>query len=79
MELMMDDATHQLHLVAGRAYGREATCGKKVDYKSEESADRAAQSMMRKGSKDLEAYPCYWCQGWHIGRAMTDEERGRFT
>lgn len=72
----MDEETRQLHLSAGKQYGREATCGTKVDYRSEESAVRAAEAMNAKSTtrKPLEAYPCYWCEGWHIGRAMTEEE-----
>lgn len=70
----MDEVTRQLHLDAGRRYGREATCGVKIDYKSEASAQRAATKMMAKGSKELEAYPCAWCDGWHIGRKMSEEE-----
>jgi hypothetical protein len=70
----MDDKTFRMHLEAGRVWGEAATCGRKIDYKSEESADRAAQAMMAKGSKALEAYPCTWCGGWHIGRATTPEE-----
>lgn len=64
-----------MHLLAGLSFGREATCGKKINYRSEESACDAAGRMMTKGSKELEAYPCAWCGGWHIGRAMTTEER----
>jgi len=75
----MDDRTRRLHLAAGRAYGRDATCGTKVDYKSEETAGKAAAGMMSKGSKDLEPYPCFWCDGWHIGRRMSNEELERFT
>lgn len=69
-----------MHLRAGEAYGRDATCGLKVDYKREESAIRAAQAMTAKRTdgKRLEAYPCFFCAGWHVGREMTDEERARF-
>jgi hypothetical protein len=74
----MNEKTKQMHLAAGRAYGEEATCGRKIDYKSEESADKAAAAMSAKGDKVLEAYPCCWCKGWHIGRAMTWEERVQF-
>jgi hypothetical protein len=75
----MDQATHDMHIRAGTAYGKAATCGQKVDYRTEESADRSAAVMMRKGSKALEAYPCAFCQGWHIGRAMTEAERVQFS
>ena len=76
----MDEATRQMHLEAGRQSGRDATCGPKIDYKSEESAVRAAEAMnsKQKVRKPLEAYPCYWCEGWHIGRAMSTEELAEF-
>lgn len=70
----MDEETMQLHIAAGHFYGRDASCGNKIDYKSESSAQRAADAMMAKGSKELEPYPCAWCSGWHIGRKMTQEE-----
>lgn len=68
-----------MHFQAGLAYGREATCGKKIDYRSEETAAKAAEHMMAKGSKELEAYPCAWCDGWHIGRSMTSKERQQYS
>ena len=64
--------------VAGYAYGRDATCGKKVDYKSEETAGKSAARMSLPYGKTLEPYQCVWCGGWHIGRAMTPEERQRW-
>jgi hypothetical protein len=77
---MMDDSTMAMHLAAGRAYGEEATCGRKVNYKTEASADRGAAAMTAKRTdgKVLEAYPCWWCKGWHIGRAMGEDERSEF-
>lgn len=71
----MEEAERQMHLRAGRAYGRMATCGRKQDYKSEETASDAAERMSIKFERALEAYPCAWCDGWHIGREMTPEER----
>lgn len=70
---------YEQHLLAGKLYGEDATCGgiekkKKIDYKSYASASKAAMAMMRKGAKDLESYPCYWCDGWHIGRVIQYEE-----
>lgn len=70
----MDKELHKLHLEVGKVCGEEKTCGKKIDYKSEETAEKAASSMMKKGSKDLEPYPCPFCKGWHIGRLMNKEE-----
>jgi hypothetical protein len=71
---MMDDETFRLHLNAGRRYGEVATCGSKVNYQSEETAQQAVEAMAAKASKPLEAYPCCWCGGWHIGRALSTEE-----
>ena len=64
------------HLEVGRVSGQERTCGKKVDYKSEETAVKVADKLNARGDRRnlLEAYPCYWCSGWHIGRAMTDAD-----
>lgn len=69
----------KMHLLAGEYYGREATCGVKVDYKSEASANKAAVKLTREYQKDLEGYPCFWCNGWHIGRALTEAEKIAFT
>jgi len=74
----MDDHTRTMHLAAGLAYGREATCGLKIDYRSESSAERAAEAMTAKSGRALEAYPCVWCEGWHIGRKMDEKERQEF-
>jgi hypothetical protein len=64
-----------LHLVAGKLAGKEKTCGKKVKY-STESAKLAAEAMNKKPTtrKELEAYPCFWCGSWHIGRKMSLDE-----
>ena len=67
----MDAKTIAWHLDIGRLAGKESACGKKVDYKSEATAEKAAASMNKKSDRVLEAYPCYWCRGWHIGRKMT--------
>jgi len=66
----------ELHLRAGRRAGVERTCGKKVAYPAEDSATRAAVAMNAKPTtrKPLEAYPCAFCEQWHIGRAMSLDE-----
>lgn len=74
----------EMHLRAGATYGRESTCGIKIDYASEQTASKAALAMTARQKKlgyerPLEAYPCTWCSGWHIGREMTEEERIRFS
>lgn len=74
----MEAAEVAMHVAAGRHYGQQSTCGTKIDYGSEETADIAAQIMSVKHRRSLEAYPCAWCSGWHIGRKMTDDERRQF-
>lgn len=72
----MNEDIYNLHLNAGRAIGKDKTCACKIDYKSEETAIEAADRMNSKPNTRniLAAYPCAFCQGWHIGRAMTREE-----
>lgn len=72
----MDAETVAMHLRAGKAYGEEATCGSKVKHLSEDVASRMAASLNRRVNKthDVEPYPCFWCQNWHVGRTMTPEE-----
>lgn len=57
----------QFHLEAGRQAGQASTCGKKINYQGEASATKAAERMSIKYERPMEAYPCYWCHGWHIG------------
>jgi hypothetical protein len=79
----MDNATRRMHLRAGYAYGRDATCGPpekpKQKYHTEETAADAAVRMSTQYGRDLEHYPCYWCGDWHIGRTMTQEERDQYS
>lgn len=70
----MDAETKQLHLDVSRLCGKNSACGNKIDYQSEATAQRSADVMLARGSKNLEPYPCYWCNGWHIGGTMTVEE-----
>jgi hypothetical protein len=71
----MDTETINLHLRAGKVSGQEHTCGVKIKY-SEKSAIKAATKMNAKETtrKELEAYPCFFCKMWHIGRKMSKEE-----
>ena len=65
-----------LHLKAGFQAGKERTCGKKIDYKSEDTARKAVFKITKKGKNRhlLEPYPCLFCEGWHIGRKMSMKE-----
>ncbi len=74
----VNETERAMHLRAGQRYGVESTCKDKIDYKSEHSAERSARAMTRKTGRAVEAYPCIWCDGWHIGREMTREEREQF-
>jgi len=69
----MDPKTFELHILAGKAAGIERTCGAKVQYPTEDSAVRAAESMNKKPTtkRELEPYPCAFCSQWHIGGKMT--------
>jgi hypothetical protein len=71
----MDKEIFDLYIAAGKAAGREKTCGSKIGY-SEESAGKAAESMNKKPTtrNNLEAYPCAFCDKWHVGRAMSLDE-----
>jgi len=75
----VNDKEIQMHLKAGEAYGRGSTCGNKIKYGHEETAVKAAEKLTITYSKPLEAYPCFFCQEWHIGRKMTEEERVKFS
>ncbi len=72
----MNDDLHNLHLEAGLAIGADKTCARKIDYQTAEKAIAAATQMNQKPTtrNTLEAYPCPFCHGWHIGRAMTRAE-----
>lgn len=48
----------------------ERSCLGKVKYGHKETAEKAVLAMMNKGSKPLEAYPCKYCSGWHIGGVL---------
>lgn len=73
--MTMSDKEREFHLKAGWRAGKDRTCGKKVDYKTEESAAKAAVKMSEKYERDLEHYPCCFCEGWHIGgRFNRDDE-----
>lgn len=78
----MDEAERQMHLRAGLFYGREATCGPaakpKIKYHSEETALKSAVVMTEKLGREMEGYPCGFCGDWHIGRALSTEERVKF-
>jgi hypothetical protein len=72
----MNEILYQLHLRVGFLLGEDKTCGNKINYTNEEKAIIAADKMNKKTSTRniLEAYPCPFCMGWHIGRKMALSE-----
>lgn len=71
----MDHKIMLLHLYAGYKAGVEKTCGQKVRYASEEKAVKSAEVMNKKPTtrRIVEAYPCPFCNCWHLGGAMDIE------
>jgi hypothetical protein len=68
-----------MHVAAGLHYGVDATCGNKIDFRSEATAAKSAAKLTEKYGRDMEGYPCGFCNGWHVGRKLTDEEVARFS
>jgi len=71
----MDEELHSLHLQVAYKVGKERSCGKKTKFLTEEKAQKAVEAHNNwEGRKhDVEAYPCPFCEGWHIGRIMPIE------
>lgn len=64
----MDKDEINMHLAAGRYYGRQATCGTKIQYDTEEKANGHACNLNDRTTFSpetaphiVEAYPCFWC------------------
>jgi hypothetical protein len=71
----MDKKIYDLHIKSGQIAGKEKTCGKKNAYENEEAGQKAASAHNRwdKRRHDVEAYPCAFCDKWHIGNIMPVE------
>ena len=78
LEIVVDFRERMIHLRASCVYGRDTACDGKTDYKSEETAVRVASELSIKFDKVMEGYPCFHCRGWHVGRALTLDERYSF-
>lgn len=70
----MTPEEHAMYFRAGEARGRKITCGVKIYHNTEERAREMAKSWGAKQGQDLEAYPCFYCWGWHIGAKLTPKE-----
>ena len=73
--LPMNEYIKKLHLEVGRKCGKDSTCGKKQAFKTEEKAIKAADhhNNWREKKNDVEPYPCFFCEMWHIGKIMPTE------
>lgn len=67
-----------LHTLVGFMRGRENSCltqkrdgsfAPKIDYKSQESAARSAGKLTEKWGREMDAYQCWFCRGWHVGNS----------
>jgi hypothetical protein len=72
----MTPELHALHIAASLRAGRAVECDKKVAYGSEAHAASAADVMNKERSSPytMGAYPCAFCEKWHVGRKMTEAE-----
>lgn len=73
----MDDLTREMHLAAGREHGEQVVCEGKTKYTAEVNATEEAARITSK-RLPIEAYPCAFCDHWHVGRALTPEDGARF-
>lgn len=48
---------------------RNGVFNKKIDYKSQETAEKSATKLTVKFGRPFDAYQCWFCRGWHIGGA----------
>lgn len=75
--LPMNALDYVLHIYAAFIYGEESSCAGKIQYSNHGQARTACWKMNAKPTTKnvLEPYPCPFCQKWHVGRAMSDDEK----
>lgn len=62
-------------LLAHRNQGEwQSECLYLRDFGNEMDAGMKATEISVRVGREFEAYPCWYCGGWHIGRAITGEE-----
>lgn len=74
----MDPAEFDFRLRIGVSRGNAVTCTHNYDYGGELTASLAATSMSHLSGCPVEAFPCGFCAGWHVGPAVTNEEKDWF-
>ena len=72
----MESDVYELHLEVGKMSGESQTCGTKVQHNGIYQAEKAAaaHNQWDKRKHDVQAYPCFFCDHWHVGGIMTIEE-----
>lgn len=65
----MDDVTFKLFRAFALKSGEYKSCTNKVKYSSEEAAQEACNRIIM----PMQAYPCPFCNEWHIGKYKTTE------
>ena len=75
----MDPAEFDLQIRARRVKGEWGNCTHFPHYHNELDASMAAAEVADQVERKTEAYPCYFCGGWHAGWALTEEEREQFS
>ena len=59
-----------LHTFVSMLCGEDNSCGIKIDYRSQPSAEKAAVKVSKKFQKQFDVYQCWFCRGWHVGNAQ---------
>lgn len=66
-----------LHTSVSRLRGKRNSCWserkgvfhKKVDYKSQATAEKSARKLTFQYGRVMDCYQCPFCRGWHVGNA----------
>ena len=75
----MDQNEYNLQLKIAILCGEKNSCGTKINYKSEATSVKKALEINMKKGRNLEAYPCPFCNGWHLGSKKTKEDIDKIT
>lgn len=62
--------------IVAKFCGKEKSCGNKIrhDFFHQASAHAHGHNKAKKMQKKVEPYPCYYCNGWHVGGLFGKEE-----
>lgn len=74
----LSEEEHERQKKAAYILGATRSCNVKVKYDTEEQAHKAAMRKSKKWGAKLEAYPCPFCNSYHFGRMMSEEEIDKY-